>query len=289
MVMNSIVARERIESTPDIPTLPSVASEILMVANNPMTSANDVSDIIHKDQALTSKVLKLVNSAFYGFPGKIKTIQHSVVIIGFNKVKNIVMAASLFDMTKGKEKKLLNIPNFWIYSLTTAIAAQETIKFIDPKISPDDLFVAGLIHSIGTLILDQVFPKEYTMVLEKRNSTNSDISVIEKEELGFTHMQAGEWATEKWQLPLMLRSCIRYYRTPTRTKYDHEAVAAVHVGSVISRSLGINFESFDLAIPFDKKIISKYHLSVDKLDKIIGKVIEELKLAQDFIDLIHSK
>lgn len=289
MVMNSIVARERIENTPDIPTLPSVASEILTVANNPMTSANDVSDIIHKDQALTSKVLKLVNSAFYGFPGKIKTIQHSVVIIGFNKVKNIVMAASLFDLTKGKEKKLLNIPHFWIYSLTTAIAAQETIKYIDPKVSPDDLFVAGLIHSIGTLILDQVFPKEYMLVLEKRNSSNSDISIVEKEELGFTHMQAGEWATEKWQLPLMLRSCIRYYRTPTLAKYDHEAVAAVHIGSVISRSLGINFESFDLATPFDKKIISKYHLNVDKLDEIIGKVIEELKLAQDFIDLIHNK
>ncbi len=288
MVMNSIVARERIENTPDIPTLPSVASEILRVANNPMTSANNVSEIIHKDQALTTKVLKLVNSAFYGFPGKIKTIQHAVVIIGFNKVKNIVLAASLFDMTKGKEKKLLNIPQFWTYSLTTAIASQATIKYIEPKISPDDVFVAGLIHSIGTLILDQVFPKEYAKVLEKRSPDNNNIIELEKEELGFTHMQAGEWATEKWELPKMLRACIRYYTTPTLAKNDHEAVAAVHIGSIISKSLGINFESFDLVSPFDKKIITKYQLNVSKLDKIIGEVIIELKRAQDFLDLIHS-
>ena len=180
MVMNSIVARERIENTPDIPTLPSVAAEILRVANNPMTSANDISAIIHKDQALTTKVLKLVNSAFYGFPGKIKTIQHAVVIIGFNKVKNIVMAASLFDLTKDKEKKHLNIPNFWIYSLSTAIAAQTTIKYIEPKISPDDVFVAGLIHSIGTLILDQVFPKEYASLLAKQHADDYNIIALEK-------------------------------------------------------------------------------------------------------------
>ncbi len=288
MVMDSIIARRRIENTPDIPTLPSVAAEIMHVANNPMTSATDVSDIIHKDQALTTKVLKLVNSAFYGFPGKIKTIQHAVVIIGFNKVKNIVMAASLFDMTKGKDEKLLNIPNFWTYSLTTAIAAQATIKHIDPKISPDDVFVAGLIHSIGTLILDQVFPKEYTEVLAKRKENDYDIISLEKEELGFTHMQAGEWATEKWELPQVLRSCIRYYPTPTLAKSHFEAVAAVHIGSVISKSLGINFATFDLVNPFNKTIIKKYNLSIDVLDEIIGTVIEELKLAQDFLDLIHS-
>lgn len=286
--MNSIKARERIENTPDIPTLPSVASEIMRVANNPMTSATDVSNIIHKDQALTTKVLKLVNSAFYGFPGKIKTIQHAVVIIGFNKVKNIVMAASLFDLTKGKDGKHLNIPNFWTYSLTTAIAAQATIKHIDSKISPDDIFVAGLIHSIGTLILDQVFPQEYSALLEKRNADDSDIVKLEKEELGFTHMQAGEWATGKWELPQVLRSCIRYYPTPTLAKSDFEAVAAVHIGSVISKSLGINFATFDLVNPFDTKIIKKYNLNVDVLDEIIGTVIEELKLAQDFLDLIHS-
>ena len=288
MVMNSIVARERIENTPDIPTLPSVASEILRVANNPMTSANDISNIIHKDQALTTKVLKLVNSAFYGFPGKIKTIQHAVVIIGFNKVKNIVMAASLFDLGKNNGKKLLNIPSFWTYSLTTAIAAQITIQYIEPKTSPDDVFVAGLIHSIGTLILDQVFPEEYARILQKQQADDYDIISLEKSELGFTHMQAGEWATEKWELPKMLRSCIRYYPTPTLAKSDHKAVAAVHVGSIISKSLGINFESFDLATPFNKAVISKYELTVTKLDEIIGKVIEELKLAQDFLDLIHT-
>ncbi len=288
MVMNSIEAREKIENTPDMPTLPSVATEILRVANNPMTSANDVSNIIHKDQALTTKVLKLVNSAFYGFPGKIKTIQHAVVIIGFNKVKNIVMAASLFDMTKDRDSNLLNIPDFWTYSLTTAIAAQEVIKEVDSNIIPDDIFVAGLIHSLGTLILDQVFPQEFRSVLAKRHESTDKIIDIEKQILGFSHMQAGEWATEKWDLPKVLCSSIRYYQTPTLANSDFEAVASVHIGSVITKSLGINFEPIDLVTPFDMKILQKYQLNLDKIDAIIGKVIEELKRAQDFLDLIHS-
>ncbi len=288
MVMNSIEAREKIENTPDMPTLPSVATEILRVANNPMTSANDVSNIIHKDQALTTKVLKLVNSAFYGFPGKIKTIQHAVVIIGFNKVKNIVMAASLFDMTKDRDSDLLNIPDFWTYSLTTAIAAQEVIKEVDSNIIPDDIFVAGLIHSLGTLILDQVFPQEFRSVLARHRESTDKIIDIEKQILGFSHMQAGEWATEKWDLPKVLCSSIRYYQTPTLANSDFEAVASVHIGSVIAKSLGINFEPIDLATPFDMKILQKYQLNLDKIDAIIDKVIEELKRAQDFLDLIHS-
>ena len=288
MLKNSAIAREKIENTPDLPTLPSVATEIIRVANTPTTSATDVSEIIQRDQALTTKVLKLVNSAFYGFPGKIKTIQHAVVILGFNKVKSTVMAASLFDMTKDKIGNAFDIPNFWIYSLTAAISAQATIKHIDPKSSPNDVFVAGLIHSIGSLILDQVYPLEYNSIIAKCNEEGCDIVTEEKKQLGFTHMQAGEWATEKWQLPSILRSSIRYYVTPLLTQDNIEAVVAVHIGSVIAKSLGIGSYGVDLAAPFDKKVLRKYKLNIKSIHAIVDTTLKELKLAKDFIDLIHS-
>lgn len=288
MVMNSAVARKKIENTPDLPTLPSVAAEIIKIANSPSTNAADVGGIIQQDQALTTKVLKLVNSSFYGFPGKIKTIQHAVVIIGFNKVKNIVMAASLFDMTKGRKERILNVSKFWLFSLTAAIGAKVSASHFDKEIDPDDIFVAGLIHSLGALIIDQVFPDEYQQVLELcalKNITNYD---AEKEILGFTHCQAGEWVTEKWNLPSILRQSIRYYFKPMLAREEQAVVTSVHVGHVLARALGVGSIGDPYMFELDESLLVKYQITPAVLNDLMVQVLAELKLASEFVSLIEG-
>lgn len=285
MVMDSSKARRKIESVEDLPTLPSVASEILRLANSPKTNAADVGAIIEQDQALTTKVLKLVNSSFYGFPGQIKSIQHAVVIIGFSKVKNVVMSASIFELTKGITTNTLHIPRFWLHALGTAIGAKVSAKTISKTLAPDDAFVGGLVHGIGCIILNQVFPEEYRQVVDAARQGRTLLQA-EKEILGFTHCQCGMWIAERWKLPPALRVAVRYYATPMTAREERDMAAAVHLGSVFSRALGIGNPGDPVMTEIDPNLWTHYGLGLDFLDTALGGILAELKLAKEFVNLI---
>lgn len=286
MAINSAEARKKLENAPDLPTLPSVVNEIIRLANSSKTNAADVGAIIEQDQALTTKVLRLVNSAFYGFPGQIKTVQHAVVIIGFNKVKNVVMAASLFDLTKGRSGNTLDIPQFWLNALCTAIGAKVTVRRFDPKCQPDDAFVAGLIHSIGVLLLDQILSREYAQVRAYCEQEHCLLLEAERAVLGFTNCQVGEWVTEKWRLPPVLRTAVRYYARPLLAKTDHAMAGAVHVGCSVARALGVGNAGDRVVLGIDPQVCQKYGLDTAMLERIVNETLDELKLAKEFINLI---
>ncbi|MBN2712025.1 MAG: HDOD domain-containing protein [Planctomycetes bacterium] len=287
MVLDSDKVRRKIESIQDLPTLPSVAREIIAMAQSPKTNASDVGKMIEKDQALMGKVLKLVNSSFYGFPGQIKSIQHAVVIIGFNKVKNVVMTASVFDLSKGRKANLLDMPGHWEHSLGTAIGAQIAARAIGGSLQPEDAFVGGLIHGLGKLILDQYLSDEYQTVRDIIEEKKCLINEAEKEHLGFTYSTVGTWISEKWKLPSLLHNAIRFHLTPMKAREDREIVAAVHIGNILSRALGVGNPGDDRMPQIDPALWSYYNLSYKFLDESIATMIEELQKAQDFFDMIE--
>ncbi len=288
MAIDSAKAREKIESIEDLPTLPSVVGKIIELANSPSTNAADVGRMIEQDQALTSKVLKLVNSAFYGFPGQIRSVQHAVVIMGFNKVKNVVLAASIFDLSTGRASNCLDIPHFWEHSLGTAIGGRLAAQDIGGGIQPDDAFVAGLLHSIGSLIMDQYLSREYRPAFELAQRNKMLLVDAEKEVLGFTHCQVGNWIAEKWRLPASLQHSIRFYPSPANAREDREMVAAVHCGNVFCRALGIGHPGDDCMLQLDPTVLKAYNLKHDWLDRTLGSILSELSLAKGFLDLIES-
>jgi len=288
MVLDSDKIRRKIEEVKDLPTLPTVASEILALAQSPKTNASDVGSMIEMDQALMTKVLKLVNSSFYGFPGKIKSIQHAVVIIGFNKVKNVVVTASVFDMSKGRQSNQLNLTQFWEHSLGTAIAAKVIAPTISNALQPDDAFVGGLIHGLGKLILDQFLSEEYEQVLKIVKEKDCLLTEAEREHMGFTYSTVGSWLSEKWKLPAALQACIRFHENPMKAREEREMVAAVHLGNIIARALFVG-NAGDNKIPLiDPQLWSQYKLTTQAMDGAMQKTIEELQKAQEFFNLIQG-
>jgi len=288
MVLDSAKARKKIESVGDLPTLPTVATEIIALANSPKTNAADVGKMIEQDQALTAKVLRLVNSAFYGFPGQIKSIQHAVVIIGFNKVKNVVVTASVFDLSKGRSSENLDLPRFWRHSLGAAIGAKVASKTLGGGLQPDDAFVGGLIHDIGKLILDQFLTADYTPALAMARDQGMLLLDAEKEVLGFNHAVAGSWIAEKWRLPQPLQHAIRQHHTPTQARENREMVCAVHLGDILCRALGIG-NGGDARIPeIQAPVWQQFNLTPAFLDESLQTMIEELRKAQEFFDLIEG-
>lgn len=288
MAIDSSAARKKIESIDDLPTLPTVASQIVATANSPKTSATDVGALINRDSSLTSKVLKLVNSSFYGFPQQIKSISHAIVILGFNKVKNVVLTASVFDLTKGRAENRLDVRRFWEHALGAAIGSQATARRFNRGLAPDDAFVGGLLHDFGKIILDQFLSEEYNPVLGYAAEHTTTVRTAEKEILGFDHQQVGTWIAEKWKLPPILVTAIRHHHTPTLAREEREMAAAVHVGNILTRAFGIGNSGDNTIGPFDETVVEQYGINPQFLGQVTGEMADELKRAGDFFELIED-
>ncbi len=226
----------------DLPTLPVVIQRILQLINDPKSTTKQIGNIITSDQSLTAKTLKLVNSAFYGFSKKITTVDQAIVIIGFNAVKNLAISASVFDIFKNmNQRSSFDRYGFWTHCIGTAFIAKQISE--DTRIgNPGEIFVSGLLHDIGKIILDIYFPEEMNKILY--NSSNKNIPFYQSEEeiLNFTHSEVGFLLSRKWNLPDNLYIPIRYHHYPNKAIKYESIVAIVHTANIIAKAGNIGFD-----------------------------------------------
>lgn len=181
---------------------------------DPRTSADTLGKALSSDPALVSKVLKLVNSAFYGFPGRIGTITQAVVILGFSSIRNLVLTTSIMQMfgTKG-QKQGFDVEAFWRHSLqTAALARQLALERGEAYI--EEAFIGGLLHDMGRMVLSQKLPGEFEKVLAHAAKTGGRLRQSEQVILGTTHSEIGSWLAQKWNLPAPLIDVIQYHHVP---------------------------------------------------------------------------
>jgi putative nucleotidyltransferase with HDIG domain len=200
MPLNEDETKRIISRLKDLPTLPQVVARIMQIVSNPMTSAADLNEVIAVDQALTAKVLRLANSAYYGFPKEITTIPQAVVILGFNTIRNLALSVSVHKMLfEGKERTHFSPREFWKHSVGTAVASKLLAKRIGFK-AEENAFTAGLLHDIGKNFFEQHTP-EYNAVLDTALLGEEPLWKVERAQLGLDHAQVGAWMAEKWNLP----------------------------------------------------------------------------------------
>ena len=177
----------RLSKIKDLATLPVVANNVIQITRNPKSSALEVAKAIAQDPALVTKVLKMANSALYGFPQKITTISHAIVILGFANIRNIVLTASIFDMFPAKKSgNQFDREGFWEHSLATGIAAKLLAKQAGIK-NVEEAFIWGLLHDLGKLVLDTYFNAEFSEVAALVKQKDLLIRDAEQQLLGFDH------------------------------------------------------------------------------------------------------
>jgi HD-like signal output (HDOD) protein len=230
--------RSSIENISGLPTLPTVIDRITRLLHNPQTSAEEIGKAITVDPSLAAKVLKLVNSAFYGFPGKIGTITHAVVILGFTTVKNVVLTASIFDLFHKKTSLLgqFDIQKFWEHSIACGAASQAIAKHIGQE-NKETCFIAGLIHDIGKLILCQYMPKEFAAIVSNCLSKDILFYESEKELYDIAHPEIGGILTQRWNLPTELQQAVLFHHNPSPTHNHYMVAAIVHCADILIRAL----------------------------------------------------
>ena len=202
----------RIHDVEDFPTLSTVAMKVMQMALNPDMSLKDFADIIMFDVALSTRVLKVVNSAYYGLPRQITTVSQAVVVLGARVIRNLSLSLSVLDIfpQEGKES---TYTRFWERALCSAVTARAIAERAGLKIG-EEAFVAGLLEDIGMFLLTRYFHDDYTRVLREAEQQGIEIMTVEEELLGVTHIQWGTLLAERWALPTSLTIAIQYHHDP---------------------------------------------------------------------------
>ncbi len=261
------VINEAINDISHIATLPEVTVKIIELVENPNSTAHDLHVIISNDPALSARVLKVVNSAFYALPGQIGSINRAIVLLGLNAVKNIAIAASLAKLFRGGRLT----PDFaardlWTHSMAVATA----VKMLSERIRlglPDEAFLAGLIHDIGVMVEMQARRAKLVQVLQRMKEHDERFRQAEMKVLGVTHEHLGQALCEKWKFPLFLQHVAGFHHRPLELTAESRTLASlVHVADVIAARAELGFAG-----------------TVDKLEARPG-VLAELKLTDAVID-----
>jgi putative nucleotidyltransferase with HDIG domain len=223
-----------------IPTLSVIVSRLIKVVNSSDSSAGNVADLIERDPALTSKVLRLANSAFYGVPRSVSSVQSAVVILGFNTLKSIVLSASIFNLFSSKKTpQAFDRTRFWKHSIVCALAAKKVAQSKMSRIGldPQSAFCAGIMHDIGKLIFELFTPDEYSNLCEHAVRKKIPLIEAEIEVLGLSHADIGRILADKWALPIDLEYAIVHHHKPQAMKKIKELVSLVNVADSIAHDL----------------------------------------------------
>ncbi|MEW6417018.1 MAG: HDOD domain-containing protein [Nitrospirota bacterium] len=204
-----------IKGIEDIPTLPYVVFRINNALGNDSVTTNAVSEIIEKDPSLTSRVLRLANSSYYGLSCRVDTIPRAITVLGFNTIRNLAFTTEVFKIFNKNISLPLDIKGLWYHSLGCAIASKSLIHKNDP-ILEEKVFICGILHDIGKIIIAQNIPDLLEEVL-KEIKDNRDLTLCDAEKniIGYTHSEVGSLVAEKWHFPKELSNIIRFHHSPS--------------------------------------------------------------------------
>ena len=272
--MTTAKLERKLAKIDDLASLPVVIKNVIQITRNPKSSAMEVARAISCDPALASKVLKMANSALYGFPQKITTISHSIVILGFANIKNLVLTVSMFDMLPAKGGgEHFDREGFWEHSLACGV----TSKLLANRVGIKDVegaFLWGLLHDLGKVVLDTYFNDDFTEVVSLAKEVGILIKDAEQRLLGFDHAEVGGILADKWNLPPALIKVIRFHHNPPLAYESMRMAAIVHLADILCRAIGlgnggdskvpcINEESWKL-LNLNKKIIKNLFVEMEQ-------------------------
>jgi len=268
---------KKLDSIKDIPTLPTIVFELNELLQDPNTPITDISDIIEKDQAMSLRVLKLVNSAFYGIHKEVNDIGNAIVLLGFNTVRNAIVSLGVINSFSGvKSLEGFDISDFWKHSLAVAVVSKSLAE--KTKIaSPDSCFVGGLLHDIGKVILAQYFQDLFEKVWNAAKRENISFYEAEKKEISTDHGRIGAYLATNWELPESFIDVIRWHHDVRNDSESKKMILIIYLSDIIVNSYNADPDgNIDLSAmhPAALKFLKKQLGDVDNWFAEIGNDIQ---------------
>ncbi len=286
--------KQKLQSIDSIATLPNIANEILQLTRHRNTSLQQIASLIEKDPSITAKILKVANSPIWGYSGRIESVQRALVMLGLKQVFNIVISISLYSTFANlKPNPKFDRHKFWMHSVGTGQIARRLSTSIKLNFQGEE-FVAGLIHDIGKMILDQYWEKQFVEIIQQAHQNDKPIIEIEGQYLGCTHAELGAFLLHYWNFPKSIVDVVHYHHWPERSTGQKELVAVISLSDELCELWGIGFdEDIKCSVIEDEpawKILLKTRPQLRKFDfeRFAFAINSELMKAELFIQLMSE-
>ncbi|MBG3877525.1 HDOD domain-containing protein [Desulfovibrio oxamicus] len=222
------IYKGRLLAVKDLPTLPTALQEVSRLLELPNTTTDQVAKVISFDQVLAAKVLKMVNSPIYGFPGRIGTVKHALVLLGFNVIRGLIISTSVYDDMNRAMRGL------WDHSVGCSLACGELARALGMK-DPEEYAVAGLLHDLGKVVSALQLPEAKARVDAVVQEQDLPYIDAETQVLGFGHDRINAWLAEHWNLPPAIREGMAFHHKPMSARIYPQMACVVHVGNFMAR------------------------------------------------------
>ncbi|WP_404360819.1 HDOD domain-containing protein [Methylotuvimicrobium sp. KM1] len=231
-----MVPKSLIEKVGSLYTLPDVALRVNGLLSSDKASNDQLEEIIVHDPALTAQLLKLVNSAFYGFPGKVDTVSRAISMIGRQELRNIVIATSVASTFQDIPEDLVDMETFWYHSITCGVLARLLAEQCKRR-ERERFFIAGLLNSIGKLILFSQFPEKAGEALSFKDQGEDAVAEAEQRIFGFTYAELGAELLKEWKLPSSIWQLVAAQTDPMNATDILQDACILHVAAKIAASI----------------------------------------------------
>jgi len=258
-----------------LPEIPAIVFELNEAIANPMSSAELIAQVVNRSPSLTALLLKIVNSSFYSFPSKIDKVSHAVTLIGTREISGLALGISILSIFKNIPKDIIDMYSFLKHSLACGIFSRVLAAHLN-SIQTEQLFVSGLLHDLGRLILYIHFPKESHNIIIRSRNRSKLLYKEERDYPGCDHSEVGRQLLKQWKLPLFLENCVYYHHNPSEAPQTVPA-AIVHLADIMVVSLGIGTSGEKFIPPLDTAAWESLEFPISSFEKVIGQATHQFK------------
>ncbi|QQO09453.1 HDOD domain-containing protein [Breznakiella homolactica] len=270
----------------NMPSLPTTVSKVLEVCNNPQTSPADLNHVISLDPVLVGRVLKLINSAYYGLGQQVTSLVRAIIMLGINTVKNLALSSAVLgNLASKKEFHAINPEGFWRHSLCVGVTAKMLAKKrgIDPKLM-EEYFTAGLLHDIGKIPLNAVLGESYIVAMSVSDRERIPLYKAEEATLGINHCASGAMIVDAWKLEGAVGDSIVFHHMHTNYDGPHRDVLfSVVAANWFANAMEIGFSGDRYPDKTDPMVWDFLGITRDVFDDLEGSVNQEIEKAQIFL------
>ncbi|WP_027157655.1 HDOD domain-containing protein [Methylobacter luteus] len=274
--MAEITANYLVQDSLELFSLPDIYFQLREMINSPRFSMNDIALVIAKDPALSARVLKIGNSTFYGDQARIDTISRAVAVMGNENLRHLVFATTIVNSFNKIPNDLMDMTSFWLRSLNCAVIAQLLAKK-SAVLHCERLFLAGLLHDIGSLILYAKLPGKSLQVLLAADHKRYLVADLEQEIIGFTHADVGAELIKSWGLPDSLSEAVLYYLTPEKALMHKLDTHLLFLATRLTDSIQQNKSVPEILAEVSDETLSIVRLGESQIAEVINQADEEFE------------
>lgn len=267
--------RRRIERLREVPTLPRLVERVVAALDDGEIDLARVGELIEIDQALTSQILRLANSAFYGAQGRTTHVAPALLLLGTTVTRSVVLTSSVFGPHK------VGLRGFWEHSIGCAVAAGALAK-VTGRIPAEEASAAGLLHDLGKVIVYRELPDDFVAIIERCRAERRSFRAVEHDLLGVDHAEVASWLTARWHFPPELAEPIAFHHAPRRAQRAPDHAAIVHLADVLVRAVGFGDGGDPLVPAIDPGAWSRLEMTPERLDAVLDQFDLDLDQALNY-------